>query len=451
MSNEPIYVVGGGLVGALTAIVLARRGHRVALYERRPDMRRATIAAGRSINLVLTSRGLKALAEVGLREEALAITIPCKGRMLHDREGNTSFVPYGQKPDEVIYSISRGDLNKLLLTTAESYENVTLHFEHRCTGYDVASKTLHMHDEATGKDLHLAAPVTIGTDGYASVLREAVAAHAPGFSKTEDRHEYGYKELIIPATASGDYPIEKHALHIWPRGDFMLMALPNLGGSFTVTLFFAHEGEQSFAKLTSEAAVKEFFTTTFPDAEKLMPNLAEVFFANPTGAMVTVRCAPWHIGGQLMLMGDAAHAIVPFYGQGMNCGFEDASALGALLDAHAGDWTRIFPALTTERKPNADAIAALALENFIEMRATTADPKFQLKKQIGFALEARYPGRFIARYAMVVFHPEIPYAEARSRGIAQDAMLEQLAANITRVDDVDWSLAETLMGETKAA
>lgn len=451
MSQEPIHVVGGGLVGALTAIVLARRGHAVALYERRPDMRRASISAGRSINLVLTARGLKALTAVGLREEALALTIPCRGRMLHDREGNTSFVPYGQREEEVIYSISRGDLNKLLLTTAERYPNVTMHFEHRCMGYDMATHTLHMHNEAEKKDIRLHAPHVIGTDGYASVLREVVAAHAPGFTKTEDRHDYGYKELHIPATASGDYPIEKHALHIWPRGDFMLMALPNLGGSFTVTLFFAHEGEQSFAKLTSDAAVTEFFQTTFPDAAKLMPNLAEVFATNPTGAMVTVRCAPWNAAGHVLLMGDAAHAIVPFYGQGMNCGFEDADALGALLDAHGSDWARIFPALGAERKPNADAIAALALENFIEMRATTADPKFQLKKQVGFALEQRYPGRFIARYAMVVFHPEIPYAEARSRGIAQDAMLETLTANITRVEDVDWALAETLMGETKAA
>ncbi len=443
--SESVQVVGGGLVGALSSIFLAKHGHTVSLFERRPDMRRASISAGRSINLAVTARGLKALEEVGLREAVMKIAIPMKGRMLHDIEGNMTFVPYGQKAHEVIYSVSRGELNKLLLTKAEAYPNVTIRFDQRCTAYDAKTRTLSFHDEQQGKDHQLVAPRVLGTDGSASVLRHALSLHATGFGQTEDMLDYGYKELVIPATATGGFAMEKEALHIWPRKNYMLIALPNMDGSFTVTLFYPHKGAESFETLTTPEAVQAFFAQQFPDALKLMPDLTAVFFGNPTGAMVTVKSFPWHIGDQLMLLGDASHAIVPFFGQGMNSGFEDCSALGTLLSTHTDDWQQLFSQLEADRKPNADAIADLALENFVEMRDTVADAKFQLKKQIGFALEARYPGRFIPRYAMVVFHPEISYARAQALGVEQDRILSELAADITDVAQLNWEHAEQLM------
>lgn len=443
--SESLQIVGGGLVGALSAIFLAKRGYGVTLFERRQDMRVATISAGRSINLAVTSRGLKALAEAGLKEDVLKIAIPMKGRMLHAVDGTTTFVPYGQKAHEVIYSVSRGELNKLLLSKAEAYPNVTVHFEQRCTGYDPAAQQLQFHDEAKGRDHTVTATRVIGTDGSGSLLRKALEQYAPGFAQTEEMLDYGYKELVIPASATGGFAMEKEALHIWPRKNYMVIALPNIDGSFTVTLFYPHKGAESFETLTTPESVRAFFAQQFPDALALMPELAEVFFGNPTGVMVTVKSAPWHIADTLMLLGDASHAIVPFFGQGMNCGFEDVSAFGELLDAHKGDWQALFTKLEAARKPNSDAIADMALANFIEMRDTVADAKFQLKKQIGFALEARYPGQFIPKYAMVVFHPEIPYATAKALGAEQDVLLSALAADITDVAQLDWAKAEQLM------
>lgn len=439
MSRETIHLIGGGLVGSLTAVYLAQRGFSVELYERRPDMRKATISAGRSINLVITSRGMKALGEVGLTEEALAIAIPCTGRMLHDREGKTSFVPYGQKAHEVIHSIARGDLNKLLLTKAESYPNVRIHFGQRCMAYDADRDQLIFYNEETKTEKTIDAQHVIGTDGSGSVLRKTLQEKLPNFVQTENTHAYGYKELAILPAEGGGFQMEKTALQLWPRGDFMLMALPNIDGSFTLTLFYAHKGPQSFEQLTTPAAVTAFFEENFADVVPLIPNLAEMFLANPIGNMVTVKCAPWNYQDKLLLIGDAAHAIVPFYGQGANCGFEDASAFAHHLGNNKDpDWAHIFNATAEERKPNADAIADMALANFIEMRATTADPKFQLKKEVGFELERRHPGQFIPRYSMVVFHPEIPYAEAYKRGLEQDKLLDELCANATSVGDINW-------------
>ena len=445
MKPEKIHVIGGGLVGALTTIYLAQRGFHVVLLERRPDMRRVDISAGRSINLAVTARGLKALGEVGLLEAVMDIAIAMKGRMLHDAEGHTSFVPYGQKESEVIHSVSRGDLNKLLLDKAASYDNVEIFFQQRCLGYDPESSTLTLVDETTSQQKTMQASVIIGTDGGGSVLRKMLAEHQPDFAQSEETLAHGYKELLIP-TANGAFQMEKHALHIWPRKSYMLIALPNMDGSFTVTFFFAHTGAESFAALKTQAQVEAFFAATFPDALALMPTLAADFFANPTGSMTTVKCAPWHLGAKAMLMGDAAHAIVPFFGQGMNCGFEDCSTLGSLLDAQTSpDWEALFAQLETARKPNADAIADMALENFVEMRDTVADAKFQLKKQVGFELERRYPGRFIPRYAMVVFHPEISYADARARSITQDGVLDTLCASIDTLEQVDWQKADQLL------
>ena len=440
--NEKIHIAGGGLVGSLAAVFLAQRGFEVALHERRPDMRKVSISAGRSINLAVTARGLKALEEVGLLADVLKLAIPMKGRMLHDMEGKTSFVAYGQKESEVINSVSRGELNKLLLSKAESYRNVEVRFNKRCEDYD--GKTLSFVDEESGKEEKIPAGIVIGADGGGSALRRVLAREVKGFAETADTLAHGYKELVIPPADSGGFRMEKNALHIWPRKSYMLIALPNLDGSFTVTFFFAHEGRESFAALKTPADAEAFFKAVFPDAAALMPTLAQDFFANPTGSMTTLRCLPWRWQDKLMLIGDAAHAIVPFFGQGMNCGFEDCSALGELLGQKLG-WKELFAALEAERKPNADAIADMALENFVEMRDTVADPKFQLKKQVGFELERRHPGKFVPRYAMVVFHPEISYAEARRRSEIQDKLLEELCKNISSVDAVDWDKAKNLV------
>lgn len=432
--TQTIHLIGGGLVGALTAIYLAQRDFAVKLYERRGDMRKGKVEAGRSINLAVTARGLKALERAGLLEDVLKLAIPMRGRVLHDPAGKTTFVPYSQNPQEYINSVSRGELNKLLLAKAGGYKNVELFFDMPCTGYDIPASTLLFGERK------IPAEVVIGTDGGGSVLRRAMLDRVPHFNYSQSFQTHGYKELVIPPAANGGFRIEKEALHIWPRGSYMLIALPNLDGSFTCTLFFPFEGTESFATLTTPEAVTSFFACHFADALAEMPTLAQDFFANPTGSLGTVKCSPWHIGGQLGLMGDAAHAIVPFYGQGMNCGFEDCTALGELLDASTGtpDWAAIFAALEAERKPNADAIADMAVENFIEMRDTVADPRFQLKKQIGFELERRFPGRFIPRYSMVVFHPEIPYAEAKRRGEEQEKLLDLLAEGVSSVEQVDW-------------
>lgn len=437
--SESIHVIGAGLVGSLASLFLAQKGFRVNLHESRPDMRKADISAGRSINLVITSRGIKAAQKVGLKDKVMALTLPIKGRMLHDIEGNTTYVPYGQKEGEVIYSISRGLLNKLLLEEADQNSNIKLHFDQPCSGYDIKAKELHFKDERVKAD------IVFGTDGAFSPIRKSMLDQVMNFDYSQSFLPQGYKELVIPPDENGDYRISHEHLHIWPRGSFMLMALPNLDGSFTCTLFLDYEGEQSFAALDSEGEVLDFFEKVFPDALPLMPTLVDDFFDNPTGSLVTVKCAPWNVGGQACLMGDAAHAIVPFFGQGMNCGFEDCSVLDSLITKQNPDWDEVFTKFHALRKPNSDAIADMAIENFIEMRDKTADAKFQLKKQVGFELEKRFPQKFIPRYSMVMFHPEIPYAEARRRSEVQDQLLDKLCANINNPSQTNWDEAENLI------
>ncbi len=409
-------------------------------------MRRVDVAAGRSINLAVTARGLKALAEVGLKDRILEIAIPMKGRMLHDLDGKTTFVPYGQKESEVIHSVSRGSLNRVLLDKAASHDRVEIAFNCRCLGYDPHASALSFLNEETGQSETVGADAILGADGAWSVIRKTMLDTVKDFNYSQEFLEHGYKELHIPPASDGGFRLEKNALHIWPRKSFMLIALPNLDGSFTCTLFLAHRGVESFAGLQTERDVMAFFTRMFPDAITMMPTLSHDFFSNPTGSMVTVKCQPWHVEGKVMLLGDAAHAIVPFFGQGMNCGFEDCSALGEMLDRqNEPNWHDLFTELERCRKPNADAIADMAIENFVEMRDTVADPKFQLKKQVGFELERRYPGRFIPRYGMVVFHPEIPYAEARRRSEAQDEILEGLCAGISSLEQLNWERADQLI------
>jgi kynurenine 3-monooxygenase len=438
-----VHIVGAGLAGSLLAIFLARRGMDVVVLERRPDMRREDIPAGRSINLALANRGLAALSRVGLEAAVRRLTIPMRGRMLHDERGALQLVPYGQQSHEVIYSISRAGLNRLLMDAAEASGRVELRFNQRVDGIEPATGALEIHDEVTGTTSGLRGDPVIAADGSGSRIREALMA-VPGAHETEDVLPHDYKELNIPPTAAGRHALEANALHIWPRGGYMLIALPNLDGSFTVTLFLPREGTDSFATLAAPAAVRAFFARAFPDAVPLMPELVGSFFTNPTGHMVTVRCAPWNLEGRVLLIGDAAHAIVPFHGQGMNAAFEDCSELDRCLDAHGADWAAAFAAFMRLRKPNAEAIADMALENYVEMRDAVRDPRFQLQKALAFELERRHPGVFIPRYSRVMFH-HIPYAEALRRGAIQQRILDALTVRATALPDIDLRAADDMI------
>lgn len=439
MSADRINIVGAGLAGSLMAVFLARRGLDVTVHESRADLRRSDIPAGRSINLALANRGIAALSAVGLMPEVEPLLTPMAGRMLHPVSGALGFQPYGQTEQEVVYSVSRGGLNRVLLDAAEQ-AGARLEFERPCTGYDAASGTLQFADGG------LACDAVIATDGAGSPVRHSLV-QSHGIEVSEELLEHGYKELTMPAGADGGHAMERGALHIWPRGGFMLIALPNLDGSFTVTLFLPHSGAaDSFANLADAAAVTAFFTERFPDALALIPGLAEQFLHNPTGIMGTVRTARWQVDGKVLLLGDAAHAVVPFHGQGMNCAFEDCLELDRQLTAHGDDQAAAFAAVEAARKPNANAIADMALENYIEMRDLVAQPRFQLQKQLEFALERRHPGVFVRRYGLVMFHT-LPYAEAQRRGAVQQRILDELTEGVTALDDIDLKRADQLVIE----
>lgn len=443
-ARQIVTIIGAGLAGSLLAIMLARRGFGVRVYERRPDMRQKDIPAGRSINLALAERGIEALKAAGVFELIKPLLISMRGRMLHDPDGGLSFQPYGQAESEVIYSVSRRDLNRRLMNVAERDLGVAFYFGQRCTNADFDAGLLEMQDESAGRKYEMPMAPVIATDGAGSVVRRAMA-EAGHCQSIEDYLEHDYKELEIPASEDGRHLIEPHALHIWPRGGFMLIALPNLDGSFTVTLFLPRKGSDSFTTLREDAALIDFFTSTFPDTRELMPDLADDFFNNPTGSMVTVRCAPWRVDDRVLLLGDAAHAIVPFHGQGMNCAFEDCTVLDELLGRYGEDWVEVFGEFEARRKPNAEAIADMALENYVEMRDAVRDPRFQLQKQIAFELERRHPGVFIPRYSMVMFHPEIPYGEAQRRGGIQAQIVGELSAGARSIDEVDFARAGALI------
>lgn len=439
---EKITLIGAGLNGPLLAILLMQRGFDVELYERRPDMRQVRLSAGRSINLALSIRGIFALQQAGLWERMQSIIIPMRGRMMHSAAGELTFQPYGKNEAEVINSISRAELNIALLNAAEGY-GATIHFSRRCMGYDLKSGAIRLRNEDSGEEMTREAKVAIGCDGSASSIRNEMLK-LNRFNLSQQYLDFGYKELMIPASSEGKHLLETHALHIWPRGNYMLIALPNIDGTFACILFLPFEGVDSLAGLTSESQVVEFFKLHFPDAIALMPQLGENYFANPTGAMVTVKCSPWHVEGKLLLLGDAAHAIVPFFGQGLNCGFEDCTSLIKLLDQHGPDWPRVFAKFENERKINTDAIADMAIENFTEMRDRVADSRFLLRKKVELALEARFPNFFVPKYAMVTFH-RIPYSVAMARGAVQEKMLAELCESIDRVEDLDWGKADKLV------
>lgn len=436
--NDTITIIGSGLAGPLLAIELKKRGFPVGIYERRPDMRRVQISAGRSINLALSTRGIYALQQAGIWDAMKKIIIPMNGRMMHAVTGELTFQRYGKDDTEVINSISRAELNMALMTAAEEH-GVRIHFNQRCIGYDLRNGALEMRNEESSEERKIQAGIVIGTDGSASAIRQEFLK-VPRFNFSQQYLDYGYKELTIPAGSNGEHLIETNALHIWPRGNYMLIALPNIDGTFACILFLPFDGPDSFSELDTEQRVHTFFETNFPDALRLMPQLTGNFFLNPTGAMVTIKCSPWH-HGKALLIGDSAHAIVPFFGQGLNCAFEDVTVFLSLLDRLGPNWPEVFARFERARKVNTDSIADLAVENFVEMRDKVADPRFLFRKKIELALEARFPGHFVPKYAMVTFH-RVPYSVAEARGKIQDRILAELCDHINNVEELDWHKAE---------
>jgi kynurenine 3-monooxygenase len=422
-SEKKALIVGAGLVGSLWAILLARRGYAVHIYERRSDLRRAGYAGGRSINLALSHRGWKALEKAGVKEKIAAVAIPMPGRMIHSQQGTLTFQPYG-RAGQAIYSVSRGGLNLELLNLADQFENVHFHFDQRCRHVDLDHNTVHFENTATGEFTAVQAPLLFGADGAFSAIRSSMQK-IPLFNYSQSYLDYGYKEVSIPA-ANGSHAMEKNALHIWPRGKFMLIALPNPDGSFTGTLFLPFQGKtDAFEQLQTHAQILDFFKKYFQDVVPLMPQLCEEFQQNPTPPLVTIRCNPWHYQHRIALLGDAAHAIVPFFGQGMNAGFEDCTILDTLADEHSEDWIKVMDVYNQTRIQDGNAIADLALQNFIEMRDLVADPQFILRKKIETQLAEQHPEDFLPVYSMVSFS-HLPYHRALAEVQAQNRLFQQI-------------------------
>ena len=440
----PVVVVGAGPAGALIAIYLARQGCDVTVYEARPDLRRVAIPAGRSINLALATRGIVPLTDVGLIDRVDAITIPMRGRMVHAPGSEAVLQPYGTRAHEVIHSVSRRGLNAILLDAAEATGRVAIEFESPVRSIDLDAGTL----AVVGPD-DTERTVAFGTvfaaDGAGSHLRGAIVAANGGTAEVSPL-DHGYKELQIPPAGGGGFRLDPHALHIWPRGEFMLIALANPEGDFTATLFAPNEGEGSFASLSDPEAVSLFFKQEFPDLVSLIPDLVEQFFQNPTGRLATMRCSGWSAGDRAVLVGDAAHAIVPFHGQGMNLAMESARALDRHLRQRPDDIAAAFAAFEAERKPNADAIAGMAVENYVEMRAGVVDPAYVIRRELALELQRRYPERLSPRYNMVMFST-MPYAEAAGRAARQSEILAELVEGRASLAEVDMQRAAELVAE----
>jgi len=433
MEEDKIAIVGGGLAGSLLAIMLGKLNYAVTVYEKRPDMRTANVDGGRSINLALSHRGLLALEKVGLTEEVRKLLIPMRGRQIHNSDGSLSFQPYGKDESEVINSVSRVLLNILLLSTADEMDNVQLIFQTACTGYDNRSNEVYLENLETGESLTLRNHVVIGADGANSAIRSSMMKMGR-FDYSQEYLNYGYKELEIPPAEDGGFRIEPHALHIWPRGKFLTIALANPDASFTVTLFAPFDGSIGLSQLVDEASIRSYFETHFPDLTPHLPNLIEDFESNPTGNLVTIKCFPWN-NGKAILVGDAAHAIIPFYGQGMNAAFEDCRILTELVESHAGEtWEEIFDTFSRTRKVNADAIAALSYDNFIEMRDKVGDKEFLNRKAVEVKMYNKYDD-VISKYSMVAFHPELDYQVAKQKGDILEATIENYAKERGTIND----------------
>ena len=469
VSETKVVIIGAGLAGSLLAIYLAKRGIEVDIYEARGDMRLEKVAAGRSINLALSARGIAALNHIRLDEYILAEAVPMNGRMIHSVAGETKLLPYSGRQGEHINSVSRAGLNIALINEAEKYTGVTFHFNERCIACDPkAGEAVFLHNSSRTSSLVQGATL-IGTDGAGSVLRNNMSGSLEGFQLTETFLEHRYIELTIPSGENGSFLMEKNALHIWPRHRFMMIALPNPNGSFTCTLFLANEGEDSFESIVSkewrdekywgehnkapldedrkriwrhplqdeaEARLLRFFEANFPDAIPLIPRLKQDYFSHPIGLLGSVKCWPWNAGGKALLLGDSAHAVVPFYGQGMNCAFEDVRVLDQLIEKHGTEWETVYEEYGELRKVNTDAIADMAEENFYEMRDAVADPVFVRKRELETKLEQTYPDYF-SKYSMVTFREDLPYSVARERGNAQDRLLMEICAGVENVSEID--------------
>lgn len=425
MSSKNITIAGAGLVGSLLAAYFGKRGHNVNVYERRPDMRKTILDGGRSINLALSNRGWKALDGVGIGEEVRKVAIPMFRRVMHDVNGGLSFQSYG-KEEQAIYSVSRGGLNALLMREAEKFDNVNFHFNQKCAEVNTQTATASFQSYETGASTEVVGDLLFGTDGAFSAVRSALLKN-DRFNYSQHYIEHGYKELSIPANPDGSHKMEREALHIWPRGNFMLIALPNPDGTFTCTLFLAFEGQYAFENIKDLHDARQFFEEQFKDALDLMPNFDQEWEENPTSSLVIIRCFPWTKNGKVTLLGDASHAIVPFYGQGMNSGFEDCTVMAEMMDKHGDNWPSLLAEFEKLRKPDADAIADLAMRNFVEMRDLTGNPEFLLRKKIEARFANLHPDKWMPLYSMVTFS-HIRYSEALQEGQRQDSIMAEVMA-----------------------
>ncbi len=421
---KSVTIVGAGLVGSLWAVYLSKAGYKVTVVERRPDIRKAEISAGKSINLALSDRGWKALDTVGIGDEIREIAIPMYGRIMHDLKGNLSYQPYGLE-GQAIYSVSRGGLNARMMTIAEEVGNTEIRYNEKCENVNLESGIVYLKNTITGERSEVQSDLVFATDGAFSAVRYNAMQKVDRFNFSQQYIEDGYREILLPANEDGSYKLKKNALHIWPRGRFMLIALPNEDGSFTCTLFMPFEGHKnSFENLKNRDQVDHFFKTTFPDFLDLMPNVADAWEDNPLSSLALIRCFPW-MHGKTVLMGDAAHATVPFYGQGMNCGFEDCTVMWQLMQEHNDDWGAVFKAFEQSRKPNCDSMQNLSLHNYHVMRDHVADPRFLLQKKLERKMQEFYPEEYLPLYSMVTFS-NMEYAEAEKRGKEQDERIKKI-------------------------
>ncbi len=437
--KSKITVIGAGLCGSLLATRLAQLGHKVSVFERRGDMRKQVVGGGRSINLALSQRGFKGLGLIGADEQIRDICIPMHGRMIHALDGTLTYLPYSGRSGFYINSVSRGGLNRLLLDRLDQYSDAEVYFNHRCDHVDLESATSFFTHESNGESKSISSDVIIGTDGAGSALRQAYyqKSNTLRFQFSQQYLSHGYKELEIPSDGNGSFLMDKNALHIWPRGSQMLIALPNLDGSFTVTLFQTFEGEEGFLSLDADSAkARAFFKKYYPDALSLMPDFEAQFLQNPSSSLVTIKCSPWHVEDRYLLLGDAAHAIVPFYGQGMNCAFEDVFEFDAIIRSCQGDVRQAIPLTSIARKPNADAIADLAVDNFYEMRDHSGNPVFQMKNRLETLLEQQFDD-YYSKYSMVTFRADIPYRTAMIKGRLQDEYLMQFCTGVSDIQSVN--------------
>ena len=436
---KKIAVVGAGLVGSLQAILMAQKGYDVSVFERREDLRKAQLLAGRSINLALSDRGWKALELAGIADDIRAISIPMYQRCMHALDGTLTYQPYGQE-DQAIYSVSRGGLNQKLMNLADNYPNIHYHFDRKCLDLDLKTNTLLFQNTAANEKENHTFDKVFATDGAFSAVRMRMQKSTM-FDYSQSYLDHGYKELVIPANEDGSHKLNKNCLHIWPRGEFMMIALANLDGSFTCTLFFPMYGETSFDTLKTREQVSDFFNKTFPDAVPMMPTFLDDYFSNPTSTLVMVRCNPWNYKDNVLLLGDAAHAIVPFYGQGMNCGFEDCTVFHEMYQESNGEWDGLLDRFSAQRVPDGNAILDLALMNYVEMRDLTGDPNFLLRKKIEAKFSKLYPDKWMPLYSQVTFS-NIRYSEALENGRIQDGIM----AEIMRMENIHdrWDSPEVM-------